>query len=511
MTLRTKLVIALGLLSVAATLTLGTLTYRTTETNLRSQVNSSLDDYGDRLAADVNHLGPRSSPRALLGLFAIYGGYDAGRPVPKSVPASGTNPDIDGDGTVGPTPPGRPRRPDELLLQLTDSAGKVVAATSPGSVPVVGSSETSGHLPPGRHDFREIEVDGERFRLLSIGTPGGITVQVARSVAETQHVLSSLRRRTILIGALVSLVAAGLGWLVARRITKRLTRLTVAAEDVARTGRLDVEVPVTGADEAGRLGVAFSDMLNALARSRDDQQRLVQDAGHELRTPLTSLRTNIATLRRHDRIDPEVRGRLMQDLDSEAKELTDLVNELVELATDSRADELTETVDLGEVSKQIAVRAARRSNRTITVTSDGSQVEGQRTSLERAISNLVDNAVKFTVDPDAQVEVAIHAGRVEVNDRGPGIPEADLPRIFDRFHRAVTARSHPGSGLGLSIVHDVAIRHGGTVFAANRVGGGASIGFVVPGAFQPDSYPNRPRGQSDSNRLSSGKLEETVG
>ena len=100
-----------------------------------------------------------------------------------------------------------------------------------------------------------------------------------------------------------------LGWLIARQVTRRLVRLTGAAEQVAATGRLDVAVPVEGTDEAGRLGAAFNEMLAALARSKDDQQRLVQDAGHELRTPLTSLRTNISVLRRYDRPRPRHDGR----------------------------------------------------------------------------------------------------------------------------------------------------------------------------------------------------------
>ena len=128
-----------------------------------------------------------------------------------------------------------------------------------------------------------------------------------------------------------------LGWFIALTVTRRLERLALVAGEVASTGRLDVDVPVDGRDETGRLGRAFSGMLDALHRSKREQQQLVQDAGHELRTPLTSLRTNVSVLRRRfDNLPADAREQLLNDLDSETRELTDLVNELVELATESR-------------------------------------------------------------------------------------------------------------------------------------------------------------------------------
>jgi two-component system sensor histidine kinase MprB len=278
----------------------------------------------------------------------------------------------------------------------------------------------------------------------------------------------------------VAAAAGILGWVVARQVTRRLSRLTATAEAVASTGRLDIPVDVEGDDEAGRLAAAFNKMLSALSRSRDDQQRLVQDAGHELRTPLTSLRTNISVLRRHDRLSPETMTSVLDDLESEALELTELTNELVELATDRRSEEPMEAVVLGEVAERVAARARRRTGRVVVVDADASVVNGRPQLLERAITNLVDNAAKFDETGEAPIDVVIRAGRVEVLDRGPGIAEDDLPHLFDRFYRAVAARSRPGSGLGLAIVKAVAEAHGGEVFAANRPGGGADIGFFVP-------------------------------
>ncbi|MCZ9344221.1 HAMP domain-containing protein, partial [Streptomyces sp. TRM76130] len=141
----------------------------------------------------------------------------------------------------------------------------------------------------------------------------------------------------------------------ARRITWRLVALTSAAEDVARTRRLGSQVvPVSGLDEVGRLGRAFDRMLGRLAQSEEDQRRLVQDAGHELRTPLTSLRTNISLLRRIDELPPGARDDLVADLGQEARELTDLVNELVDLAAGQFDAEPPQRVDVAEIAHDVA-------------------------------------------------------------------------------------------------------------------------------------------------------------
>ncbi len=278
---------------------------------------------------------------------------------------------------------------------------------------------------------------------------------------------------------MVALGAAALGWLIATTVTRPLVRLTRAATDVERSRRLDVEVPVDGKDEVGRLGDAFNGMLAALAASRDDQRRLVEDAGHELRTPLTSLRTNLAVLRRHPDLDPQTRERVLADLHTETEELVVLVEEVVALARGVTDGSPPERIELGPLAVGVAARAERRHGRPVTVTADNSVVEAPPPALERAISNLIDNAAKF--DPtDNPIEVVVEDGAVTVHDRGPGVPPDDAPRIFDRFYRADGARTLPGSGLGLSIVRDVAVSNGGDVSVAARPGGGASIGLHLP-------------------------------
>ena len=332
--------------------------------------------------------------------------------------------------------------------------------------------------------LRDLTHEGEPYRVLTVanGGPEGGARMFAVSLMYTNDLLDDIRVRTAVAVVIVIAIASALGWLFARQATRRLQRLTRVAEEVAATGRLDVDVPVGGRDEAGRLGTAFNEMLGALGRSKDAQQRLVQDAGHELRTPLTSLQTNVSVLQRYESLRAEDRDRLITDLDSETHELTTLVNELVDLATDQRGDEPDQRVELGPMIERVADRARRRTGRSVDVVADDTVVVGRPQALERAITNLVDNAAKFSAGAGGPIDISLQQGRVEVSDRGPGIAPADLPRVFDRFYRATDARSRPGSGLGLAIVSDVVQAHGGTTFAAMREGGGATVGFVLPGA-----------------------------
>jgi two-component system sensor histidine kinase MprB len=383
----------------------------------------------------------------------------------------------------------RPARTDVQVLgaqgQIVDHGNPVLPVTSHDKAMALARS--AGKVV----EHKDVRVDEDLFRsaTVSLGDGRG-AVQVAQEFSDTEDLLRALQQRTLILMAAV-VVAAGLfGWWLARRITRRLVVLTSAAEDVARTRRLGIEVPVAGLDEVGRLGRAFDRMLGRLAQSEEDQRRLVQDAGHELRTPLTSLRTNISLLRRIDELPPLTREELVADLTQEARELTDLVNELVDLAAGQSDTEPPQRVDIADIAEDVVGLAQRRTGREIVLrTSGDTTTDGRPGMLQRAISNLVENAAKFDRSGKAPIEVDVTGPdrpgtvRVEVLDRGPGIAEGDLIRIFDRFYRAADARSLPGSGLGLSIVREVAMAHGGAPFACRREGGGSVIGFTVGGGL----------------------------
>ncbi|MER5179798.1 ATP-binding protein [Streptomyces sp. NPDC002896] len=460
--LRTTFAVSFAAVAAAVTVLIGFLSYDAAARLVRVDQRAVFDEVVRGLQEEVRH-------RALT-------------------PEDFTSADPDHDG---------PR--DDLIrstrtdVQVLGPGGHVVDKGSPPLPVGADDRSTADARKAGTkavHD--EVEVGEDQYRVATVALGGGRgAVQVAQEFSDTEDLLTELQKRTVVLVAAI-VVAAGLfGWWLARRITGRLVRLTDVAEGVARTGRLDTQVPVAGRDEVGRLGRAFDRMLGRLAQSVDDQRRLVQDAGHELRTPLTSLRTNISLLRRIDELPPAAREELVADLAEESRELTDLVNELVDLAAGQQDDEPVVEVALGEVAEDVAGAARRRTGRVVTVQvaagdMAGTVVEGRPAALQRAVSNLVENAAKFDPGGSAPIEIVVtgaaDAGgtaRVEVRDRGPGIAEEHLPRVFDRFYRAPDARGLPGSGLGLSIVREVAASHGGIPFARRRAGGGAVIGFTV--------------------------------
>lgn len=254
--------------------------------------------------------------------------------------------------------------------------------------------------------------------------------------------------------------------------------LTEAAEHVAETQSLDARIEVARDDELGRLAHTFNSMLATLEEARVSQQRLIADASHELRTPLTSVRTNIELLQR-GAVKGKERDELLADLGSETVELSHLVAELVDLATIGRQEEPTIEVDLAGVVAQAVERLRRHSDLEIRMDLAPTTIDGMPHGLLRAVSNLLENAAKWGRE-GPEIAVTLGAGTLTVRDHGPGIPEEDLPRVFERFYRSPEARALPGSGLGLSIVAAVIDAHGGDVFARNAPDGGALVGFTVP-------------------------------
>lgn len=323
-------------------------------------------------------------------------------------------------------------------------------------------------------------------RTLTVPVPGTGALVVERSLDEVRSVTADLRRRSALLGGLVVVAAAAIGWWLTRRATGPLHRLRVATGELAATGTISSPLPKAGPDEVGQLAESFSTMVTRLDASRAQQRALVEDAGHELRTPLTSLRLNLEVLARYPNLPESERAPLLADLDAEVTELSRLTNEIVELATDQRDRSAPERLEPARLAERVARRARRRTGREVAVNAEAGTpaVMGSAMQLERAMTNLVDNALKFSAEDAAPPSLTIRrldadSLAIEVTDHGPGIPEADLPRVFDRFHRSEAARSAPGSGLGLAIVESIAREAGGSTWARNNPGGGATVGFSV--------------------------------
>jgi two-component system, OmpR family, sensor histidine kinase MprB len=324
-----------------------------------------------------------------------------------------------------------------------------------------------------------------RVAAVPIRSSPGYALVVAQSLTPQQHVLTKLGLVTLLFGIAGIITAGVAGWAVARNGLRPVRRLTAAAEDIARTERL-APIQVEGDDEVARLASAFNQMLASLAASRDRQRRLVADAGHELRTPLTSLRTNIDLLTQAGgELPSDTRAELLTDVRAQLEELSTLVGDLVELARDDPSPHVISTVEVHEVLDQAVARVRRRApSLSFVVSADPWYVEGDSSAIERALTNLLDNAAKWS-PRSGTVTVALHAGVVTVDDQGTGIADADLPHIFERFYRSDVSRAMPGSGLGLSIVAQVAERHAGFVEAGRSPSGGTRMTFRLPGASSP--------------------------
>lgn len=445
MGLRWKIALSLALIAMIATFTVGLIGYRTTSARLVDEVDRSITQATGQMIGRVVDGRITMPTRSLLEVYSVRV--------------------LDADGA-------------SVASSFPDDA-----AIADGALAVVGA--------PRSIDRETLAVDDGSLRVHTIGLANG-ALQLGRSLDEVDSVLSDLRQRMLLLVVLVSVAAALVGWLIAGTVAAPIRRLTGAAEDVGSSGRLDVEVPGTGADEVGRLGSAFRNMLSALAVSRAEQRRLVQDAGHELRTPLTSLKTNLSVLRRHPEMSAEMRDGVLDDIDAEVSELTELVNELVAVASGELDDQPSERIELPALAEEVAERVGRRRSRDVFVDiRSRAEVDAPRSTLDRAITNLVDNACKFD-NSGGRIDVLVDGGSLTVLDRGPGIEPGDEERIFDRFHRSESARSMPGSGLGLSIVRDVVTRAGGTVRADRREGGGAAIGFTLPVAPNWPTTPPSP-------------------
>jgi two-component system sensor histidine kinase MprB len=405
----------------------------------------------------------------------------------------------------GGVPPGRVHRDIGPRWQFLDAGGRVGAGVTVLPVTNAARQVAAGTSAQAREN---IQIGSGTYVMVTTPVVGGGAVQVAVARDPVDRTLAVL---ALVLGAgcVAGVAAAALvGRQVARVGLLPVGRLTTAVERVAATQDLQAAIPVTGRDEIARLAGSVNAMLTALGTARAAQRALVEDAGHELRTPLTSLRTNIELLAHAEKtegpgLSVEDRTTLMRDLQVQVVELTQLTNELVELARDDATPEPVQEVAWADVV-DAAVERARVRFPTVEfdVSLSPVTVPGRPVTLERMALNLLDNAAKWS-PPGGPVEVRLAvpagAGRavLTVADAGPGIDDVDRPRVFERFYRALTARSMPGSGLGLAIVAQAVAQHGGTVTVGRAAAGGALLTVDLP-TRSPVSSPDDQELSSDS-------------
>ena len=438
MSFRARLAIAAAAAVALAVVLASVTVYVVVRSELRGTLDSALRDR----AAEVQH-----EP-----LRAFQAGDDAFlEPGPQLGGAPGYFQVVSADGATI-------RLPNETVeLPVTDAVREVA------------SGQRGGYLS-------DADVAGLHVRVITVPYGSrGLAIQIARPLTEVDHSLSRIRTYLLIIASIGIALAAALGLAVARTALAPVRRLTGATENVAKTGDLSERIDASGTDELSRLAASFNTMLAALETSTRAQQQLVGDASHELRTPLTSLRTNVEVLAGGRELPAEERERLLRDVVEQLDEMTTLVAELSELARGELEPGEAEDVRLDLLAAD-AVERTRRNRPNVQIRADleESVVHGVPASIERAVANLLDNAAKWS-PPDGEVEVTVRDGEVAVRDHGPGIDEADLPYIFDRFYRASSARGMPGSGLGLAIVRQVAESHGGEVRAEPAEDGGTRM------------------------------------
>ncbi|MFF1835359.1 sensor histidine kinase [Streptomyces sp. NPDC058231] len=391
---------------------------------------------------------------------------------------------------------------DPYIVQLIDSQGTVCIApkSQSSALPVTPADLAVTERQQEYALHSATAKNGTKMRVYTYpleqpGQPPGrttsqIAVSIARPLSEVDNPLSTLAWVLLTLSG-VGVVGAGIAGLwVARTGLRPVDELTETVEHVARTEDLSLRIPVEGEDEIARLSRSFNSMTASLASSRDRQAQLIADAGHELRTPLTSLRTNVELLARSEEtgrpIPPDDRRALMKSVTAQMTELASLIGDLQELARpDAAQPGPLQVVGLHDIAS-VALERARLRGPELTITADLEPwyVRTEPAALERAVVNVLDNAVKFSPQRGT-IAVALRGGELTVVDQGPGIPAEELPHVFERFWRSPSARQLPGSGLGLSIVARTVQQAGGEIVLRPAPAGGTEASIRLPGAPQP--------------------------
>jgi two-component system sensor histidine kinase MprB len=499
MTLRTRIAAVASLSVALVVLATAVGLYVAVRADLRGEVDSALQaraqafgtmpsgDGGGAGSAIVTGApfggasrGPGGPPGGAFGATESFGaGHDARAPF--------QGPEQRGPGgfprNVQPAPFGAASG----YVQFVSAAGTVAVPAGQGSAPPT--------IPPSALDrsiaargsggsLTDRHVNGTQLRVLTQGVGGAGAVVIARPLTEVEKELSRLLLILVLIGVGGILLAAVLGAVIARTALAPIARFTRSTETLKGSLDLSRRLDVAGGDELAHLAESFNGTLDALERSVQAQRHLVADASHELRTPIASLRANIQVLGEAERLPREEQESLRGDIVQELDQLTALVGDVVELARGAAAEGPPDEVRLDELIEAAVQSARRRSDRRFELKLEPTVVSGRSDRIGRAVSNLVDNARKWS-PPGGVVELSLEGGLLAVRDHGPGFDEADLPFVFDRFYRADDARKLSGSGLGLAIVRQAAEACGGSVEGRNAPGGGAllRVSFGAPVAF----------------------------
>jgi two-component system OmpR family sensor kinase len=330
----------------------------------------------------------------------------------------------------------------------------------------------------------EAELDGNRFRYLVApvetgGRGGGVFAVAIDLSGELDEVNDALQIATgVSIGVLI--LASLLAWAVAGRVLAPLRLLRDTARSIGESD-LSGRIPVEGDDELAGLARTFNEMLDRLEQAFASQKAFISDAGHELRTPITIIRGHLDVMGD----DPDERRETLELVADELDRMGRLVNDLLLLARANRPDFLEpQTIDLDDLTRELFTKASALAERDWRLAAVASgRIVADRQRLTQALMNLSQNAVAHTHQGDAvELGSALAGGSVRlwVRDTGPGVPEHEQARIFERFVRLNGSHAGEGAGLGLAITRAVAEAHGGRVELDSRPGAGARFTVIIP-------------------------------
>ena len=299
---------------------------------------------------------------------------------------------------------------------------------------------------------------------------------------EQAALLEGLQSNLLKLSAGIAAAVVLLSILLSRMLTRKISTLLTAIRKV-RAGAYEHRTHISGRDEIAQIGEEFNSLTDRLQTTETLRRRFVSDASHELKTPLAAIRLLTDSILQTDQMDMETVRDFVTDIGSEAERLSRITEDLLRLTRlDSDLLDAPETVEgapvLEQVMRMMSLLAQKKGTELTYRMEENCRVSATKGEVHQVIYNLTDNAVKYS-GKNGKVRVELrhedHDVMLTVADNGPGIPEEDLPKVFERFYRVDKARSRAagGTGLGLSIVQDTVKKRGGTVSAANRAGGGA--------------------------------------
>ncbi len=375
----------------------------------------------------------------------------------------------------------------ESYAQLLSQDGRVLDATRPlGRKPLLDARQLeAARRAPIYLDKPSVPGLDESSRLLATAVGPRVLV-VGATLQDRAETLGSFRDELVIAGPIALVLASGIGYLLAGLSLRQVERMRRrAAEISAETADERLPVPPTG-DEIQRLGETLNEMLDRLEAALEREREFVADAGHELRTPLALLRTELELALRQTDSPEELREAVFRS-SQEVERLSQLAEDLLLIARSDRGrlPLRKESLEVDELFRSVCARVQWRAESEGKAVeaggSGGLRVVGDRLRLEQALTNLVDNALRYGGDR-IELAAAIVNGAVElhVRDNGPGLPDGFQERAFERFARADAARSRGGAGLGLAIVRRIAEAHGGTANAGARDSAGADIWISLP-------------------------------